>query len=303
VVGQSVIFLFEKTCFQNNIMKAMLVQDKDDIFLGKYITNSYPQGYYNSTVYNRFRLFFEKNIYNLILKIDASNDNHRLGFNVKFRSGLIAKNGQNTIKSNTRITKYWGKGIFSGSSVNRFFVTDENEYLCYEKKLIKSGGTNTVSYFEEKLLLRQTGDRLICAYDNKSLLATNNVHIGNKISENTKLKYILALLNSRLLDFYYKTTSLEQGRTMAQIDIDIIENLPIPHVSDGNEEPIKHIEKLVDKILAAKAVDHKADTSALERQIDNLVYRLYNLTYDEVKVIEPEFPLSRAEYENIRIEG
>jgi hypothetical protein len=36
---------------------------------------------------------------------------------------------------------------------------------------------------------------------------------------------------------------------------------------------------------------------ALERQIDNLVYRLYNLTYEEIKVIEPDFPLTRAEYE------
>jgi hypothetical protein len=49
-------------------------------------------------------------------------------------------------------------------------------------------------------------------------------------------------------------------------------------------------------ILAAKAIDPKADTTTLEREIDNLVYRLYNLTYDEVKVIEPEFPLSRAEW-------
>jgi hypothetical protein len=47
--------------------------------------------------------------------------------------------------------------------------------------------------------------------------------------------------------------------------------------------------------FAAKAVNPKADTTALERQIDNLVYRLYNLTYDEVKVIEPDFPLGKTE--------
>jgi hypothetical protein len=55
--------------------------------------------------------------------------------------------------------------------------------------------------------------------------------------------------------------------------------------------------KYIDKILATKATDSKVDTSVLERQIDNLVYRLYSLTYDEVKAIEPEFSLSRAEYE------
>jgi hypothetical protein len=61
----------------------------------------------------------------------------------------------------------------------------------------------------------------------------------------------------------------------------------------------KEIERLVEKILAAKAVDPQADTTGLEREVDNLIYRLYSLTYEEVKVIEPEFPLSRAESEGI----
>ncbi|MDR0605135.1 MAG: hypothetical protein LBG80_12605 [Bacteroidales bacterium] len=50
-------------------------------------------------------------------------------------------------------------------------------------------------------------------------------------------------------------------------------------------------------ILAAKAKNPKADTSALERQVDNLVYGRYNLTYDEVKVIEPGFLVGKAEWE------
>ena len=43
------------------------------------------------------------------------------------------------------------------------------------------------------------------------------------------------------------------------------------------------------------------DTTTLEQQIDNLVYRLYDLTYDEVKVVDPEFGLSREEYEAIEV--
>jgi type II restriction/modification system DNA methylase subunit YeeA len=43
---------------------------------------------------------------------------------------------------------------------------------------------------------------------------------------------------------------------------------------------------LVDKILAAKAADSKADTTALEQQIDNMVYRLYGLTAEEIKIVE-----------------
>jgi hypothetical protein len=54
---------------------------------------------------------------------------------------------------------------------------------------------------------------------------------------------------------------------------------------------------LFNRILAVKAAGPKADTTAFEQQIDNLVYRLYDLTYEEVKVIEPGFPLGKAEYE------
>ena len=56
------------------------------------------------------------------------------------------------------------------------------------------------------------------------------------------------------------------------------------------------------KILIAKKGDRHADTSELEKKIDHLVYKLYGLTYDEVKIIEPEFELTELEYKAIRIE-
>ncbi|QII09492.1 hypothetical protein KsCSTR_01130 [Candidatus Kuenenia stuttgartiensis] len=43
--------------------------------------------------------------------------------------------------------------------------------------------------------------------------------------------------------------------------------------------------------------DPQADTLALEKQIDIMVYKLYGLTYEEVKIIEPEFTTSEAKYE------
>jgi hypothetical protein len=81
---------------------------------------------------------------------------------------------------------------------------------------------------------------------------------------------------------------------------DDLRKFPIPKIS---REQQLSFESIVDKILAAKAADPKADTTALERQIDNMVYRLYNLTYEEVKVIEPGFPLGKAEYEGSGVGG
>jgi len=51
-----------------------------------------------------------------------------------------------------------------------------------------------------------------------------------------------------------------------------------------------------------KEIDISADTSALENQIDFLVYHLYGLTYDEVLIVDPETPISREEYEAYNIE-
>jgi hypothetical protein len=56
---------------------------------------------------------------------------------------------------------------------------------------------------------------------------------------------------------------------------------------------------IVDKIMTAKSVDTKANTTSKERQIDIMVYHLYNLTYEEAKIIEPE--LSEEEFEKYKL--
>ena len=61
--------------------------------------------------------------------------------------------------------------------------------------------------------------------------------------------------------------------------------LAIPLISPPSEEQVP-IATLVDQILAAKHIDPEADTSTLENQIDTLVYELYNLTEDEIAIVE-----------------
>jgi len=68
--------------------------------------------------------------------------------------------------------------------------------------------------------------------------------------------------------------------------LQFIEQIPIPTITPTNESIVKQIEALVDKILAAKNQNPQADTSQLEREIDQLVYKLYDLTEEEIKIIE-----------------
>jgi hypothetical protein len=107
-------------------------------------------------------------------------------------------------------------------------------------------------------------------------------------------RFLVALLNSKIIMFFVKNYAETSGMGTSRWINNIVADIPIPNISLSKQKPFI---ALVDKILAAKVADPKADTSVFERQIDNLVYRLYNLTYEEVNVIEPGFPPGKAEYE------
>jgi len=67
------------------------------------------------------------------------------------------------------------------------------------------------------------------------------------------------------------------------IKAEYLKDTPIPKASTAQE---KELTNLAQKILAAKQRDPKADTSALEREIDQLVYQLYDLTPEEIAIVE-----------------
>ena len=100
-----------------------------------------------------------------------------------------------------------------------------------------------------------------------------------KLSANVALRYLLAILNS-------KYAKVLLGRIRCgdyHIYAEYIRNIPIP-VADAEQQ--RNVSSLVDRILAAKKADPDADTSALEAEIDKLVYRLYDLTPEEIAVVE-----------------
>jgi hypothetical protein len=89
----------------------------------------------------------------------------------------------------------------------------------------------------------------------------------------------LGLLNSKLLNFVFKCRSTSSNVNGYEVD-----DLPIPKNIDETIQ--KDIEKLVDKILTAKKKAPKADTSELESKIDQMVYKLYDLTPEEIEIVK-----------------
>ncbi|EJB60313.1 type IIS restriction-modification protein [Helicobacter pylori Hp H-42] len=102
------------------------------------------------------------------------------------------------------------------------------------------------------------------------------------------LRYLLGMLHSKLITFAFKTfyAGGGLGESGYRYKKAFIERLPIPQITTKNQELADKIIALVDKILALKEKDPKANTQRLEKEIDALVYQLYNLTDEEIKIIE-----------------
>ncbi len=102
------------------------------------------------------------------------------------------------------------------------------------------------------------------------------------------LHYLLGMLHSKLITFAFKTfyAGGGLGESGYRYKKAFIERLPIPKITEKNQELADKITDGAKQILALKEKDPKANTQKLEKEIDALVYRLYNLTDEEIKIIE-----------------
>ncbi|ATV32196.1 Eco57I restriction-modification methylase domain-containing protein [Prevotella intermedia] len=96
------------------------------------------------------------------------------------------------------------------------------------------------------------------------------------------MKFLTGVLNSKLVAFWLRHKGKMQGSNY-QVDKEPLQRIPLPIVSPAQQQPIIN---LVDTILSTKKTKPQADTSELENEIDNLIYNLYSLSNDEIKIVE-----------------
>ena len=121
--------------------------------------------------------------------------------------------------------------------------------------------------------------------DDKGLYHTTTVY-SFVFKENCKesWKYFLALLNSKLLWYFLTTTGSVLRGGFFRFKTNYLLPFPIPKELLQSEQ--KPFITLVDQILALKQKDPEPDTSALEHHIDQMVYKLYDLTPEEMAMVE-----------------
>ncbi|GHT30452.1 hypothetical protein AGMMS49574_10170 [Bacteroidia bacterium] len=198
-------------------------------------------------------------------------------------------------------SKIGGEGYtkyLDGCDVCRYNLGWSGEYLKYGKHLA-APRKNFDLFSTPRILVRQIPSPLpYCinaCYTEEILL--NDRNSMNIIYIKVSPKYLLGILNSKLISYWFahKFGKLQRG-IFPQFKINELAQFPIPKLSKTEQQPII---AFVEQILSVKKENPVADTSALEKEIDILVYKLYGLSYDEVKIIEPEFEINEEEYNRL----
>ena len=233
--------------------------------------------------------------------------------NVEKKDELIAKDHKNLdiIKPILRgrdINKY--SAIFSdlwlvftkrGIDIDKYPVIKEYLHQFYEQLRPKNKGEkigrkpgpykwyeiqDSISYYQEfekdKIIYMDIAQNLTFTFDSKGMFMVNTCYFLNAGKSN---KYLLSILNSKMMDWYYRGISAQLGEKGIRHFNIYIEQLPIPKISEAEQKP--YVE-LVDKIILAKENNPNADTSDLEAEIDRMVYQLYDLTPEEIVILEGE---------------
>ena len=114
-----------------------------------------------------------------------------------------------------------------------------------------------------------------------------------EVSSTIYYPFLLAILNSNLINWYFLNFLSESLHFYP----DDAKELPIAKTTEKKQQPFI---SRVEEILTLKKQNQ--DTTSIENEIDVMVYKLYELTYEEVKIIDPKFSLAKVEYEAIKLE-
>ncbi|MDR3062941.1 MAG: Eco57I restriction-modification methylase domain-containing protein, partial [Methanobrevibacter sp.] len=217
--------------------------------------------------------------------IDKINDNTiHLNEIIKFNQGIITGGNKKFLtyeKSNLT------KPIITGSDFNRYSLKYSGQLIIYDAVKLHRPRKKEIFEVEEKILLRQTGSYPICALDSNKFYTLDTVHNGILINSNFELKYILCLLNSKLIQFLYESSINESGKVFAQVKIIYINPLPIKSIS---LEKQKIFVDLAKQIINKNKELHD-ETNSFHKylrsdfnvsRINNKLNKYYELSFDDL---------------------
>ena len=130
------------------------------------------------------------------------------------------------VKSGQCPGKKWSP-LLRGSLINRYRNLWNNDYWILYGKWLAAPRDEALFTATEKIMVRQTGDSIIATVISETFYARNNLHILLPIQKSYHLHYIVALLNSKLINYCYSVINPEKGEALAEVKAQHVEQLPI----------------------------------------------------------------------------
>jgi len=220
----------------------------------------------------------------------------RVGDIVELYSGCIAWFGQASIVSETPRAEHvirdradevvvtdeaaesrWRPLVSSGREIEPYGPAVADKYIyvhadpAVRRRYIKSGH-DLARYTPPKLLMRQTGDAPVVAWEDEGAFCLNNLHVVDPREGvgPAQLRALLGLLNSTPMRVFYQAVTMERGRALAQTDIETIERLPVP----APERAAEALDGPVDRILAGEVEADEAGIDERGRELYGISDRL-----------------------------
>lgn len=199
--------------------------------------------------------------------------------------GVVITKNKDEVVSNTPFEGW--KPFLEGKDIGAYSIKPIHSYLNYDPKLLHRARSIEVFESEEKILVQRiTGGKhpLKGAYDNEKYYnkeSINNIILNDNCGYSAK--FILGLINSKLINWYYTNQFTNESTLTVNLSKEYLSQIPIIILSGFGQKPT--IDK-VEQILYIKKENPLAETQDLEQEIDAMVYELYGLSEEEIKIVE-----------------
>ena len=222
--------------------------------------------------------------YELSLKIEKKADSLKQHASVNF--GMQLRNRKYytndvIVSYDSKLPSPFHRKCLTGKDVSSYITTWNNRY-CYFNEEARCGGcwAESVHNAKNKIVVRQVGSTPVCGMDKSGLAVLNSAFMI--VCNDMDPFGVLGIINSKLIKYYWKQKFEDKRKTFPKIKGTYLELLPIAN-------PTSEISTIVKDIIYKKEKRSTEDTTTLEKEIDKLVYKLYGLTEDEIKIIEESF--------------
>ncbi|TXH54926.1 MAG: methyltransferase [Bacteroidia bacterium] len=187
--------------------------------------------------------------------------------------------------------------VIDGGNIEPYRLKPATEFVNYIPSAIKSGGNETI-YRQDRICIRQIGATPISTFVPANIFTLNTIYnVYLKEKNVSDIKFLLGIINSNATKFFWRKNNSDEKKTFPKIKKEAILSIPVPVIEKRNNQQHDEIVKLVNQLLllneekatsklSTKISQIESKIEYCSNRINQLVYQLYELTEDEIKIVE-----------------